>query len=581
MMDALPDDAFVMLDPAVEILDNDLAGYRLLCHGDGEVGMVVPPGEGLIEFVATLMENPVRVGTLRSTFDNQLLIETMLSSLSVYGLMHVTSEFAPSTEELARLRNLAAHKRKSLLRQFVVIDLDVPTSIEHLCARLNTGGHAPEVLFRCVRLEEHKLTLAELARLRQDGKVRMHNTVLETAFLTDNREICDSLLHLGASVKQIGVAWPTPSQHLRGLEEMTRNCVAVHVVMHPDLSILDAAVRAHVVAWVRLNFISGLYLQLEADLLWPAETVTADVSDELFLEVFNAVRALEEEIGDVMIATLPSDEVLLGKMERNPCFGELSELTKRFRLAYMRWRIPLLKSFEGENSWSQTPEAEEKLVRPEEDLLPNNPGLLQLQPGSLVVDVCGGLGRVARRLAPAVGQKGIVISIEMLRCLSDRARHFACQQQITNVHFRPGLAQRIPLPDGTVDAAVNEWTGGIWELGVGSAMIKEMTRVVRSNGRLAVTHRLVRIPLTQLGRLWVQYEEIYSWMRDAFLHPELTILTERIWGQIVPTLVGENATLWRRQYMPRLINPHDVTYDSDESPGAHADVFLTIVAQRR
>jgi len=37
-----------------------------------------------------------------------------------------------------------------------------------------------------------------------------------------------------------------------------------------------------------------------------------------------------------------------------------------------------------------------------------------------VVDVCGGLGRVARRLAPVVGQDGLVISIEMFRCLSDR-----------------------------------------------------------------------------------------------------------------------------------------------------------------
>ncbi|MGC2777506.1 MAG: methyltransferase domain-containing protein, partial [Bradyrhizobium sp.] len=228
----------------------------------------------------------------------------------------------------------------------------------------------------------------------------------------------------------------------------------------------------------------------------------------------------------------------------------------------------------------QTPEVEDKLVRASEDLLPNQPELLKLRPGSIVVDVCGGLGRVARRLSPAVGKDGLVISIEMFRCLSDRARRFACERDITNLQFRPGLAQRIPLPDASVDAAVNEWTGGIWELGMGPAMVQEMARVVRPGGRIAATHRLVQLQLSALGQPWVQYGRIYEWMREAFAQPELTIVTERIWGQIVPSLVGENATLWRKQYMPRLINPFDVTYRFDENPDTRADVYLTIIAQR-
>jgi len=138
-----------------------------------------------------------------------------------------------------------------------------------------------------------------------------------------------------------------------------------------------------------------------------------------------------------------------------------------------------------------------------------------------------------------------------------------------------------PLPDAAVDAAVNEWTGGIWELGIGPAMVKEMTRVVRPGGRIAVTHRLVQIPLAQLRQPWVQYEEIYNWMRGGFVHPELTIVAERVWGQIVPSLVGENAAHWRKQYMPRLINPNEVIYECDENPGVRADVYLTIIAHRQ
>jgi SAM-dependent methyltransferase len=576
-MRTLPNDAFVMLDPAVEMLEVEIAEYRLLCHSHIEVGMAVPPGEGLLEFVTALMGKPVSVDALREKFDDQQLLDKMLASLCLHGFIHVTSQAMPSIEELAHLRSIAEQTRKKTLRRSIVIDLDVPMSIEHLCAHLNTGENAPEVLLRCARLAEHKMTLAELARLRQVGTVRMHHTVLQTTDLTCDSEICQSLLRLGASVNLEGVPWPAPDHPISGLAEMTRNCVAVHALMTPDLSILDETVRARVLAWAGSVFISGLCLQLEADALWPA----ADVTEDTFISVFNAVRALEDEFGDVRIVNLPSDEVLLGNTASCSCPTQLTDLANRFRIAYLRWRIPFLKSCENNNTWSQTPEAEEKLVRAQEDLLPNHPELLLLRPGSFVVDVCGGLGRVARRLAPAVGQEGLIISIEMLRCLSDQARHFAYERNMTNLHFRPGLAQRIPLPDGTVDAAVNEWTGAIWELGIGPAMVKEMTRVVHPGGRIAVTHRLVRIPLTQLGQIWVQYEEIYNWMRDAFVHPELTIITERVWGQIVPSLVGENATLWRQQYVPRIINPYDVIYEYEDYPGAHADVYLTIIAQRQ
>ena len=47
----LPSDAFVILDPAVELLGVEVAGHRLLCHGHFEVGMAVPPGDGLTDFV--------------------------------------------------------------------------------------------------------------------------------------------------------------------------------------------------------------------------------------------------------------------------------------------------------------------------------------------------------------------------------------------------------------------------------------------------------------------------------------------------------------------------------------------------
>lgn len=574
-MHTLPNDAFVMLDPAVEVLQDEIDEYRLLCHSHFEVGMAVPPGESLLEFVTRLRGNPVSVKALRAEFDDQELIDSLLASLSQRGFVHVTSKSMPTITELAHLRSTAEQSCKKTLRRHVFIDLDVSGSIEHVLLCL-AQEIAPEVLLRCKRLAEHKGLLAELARLRQARAVRMHNTVVQTTDLACDREIYQSLIRLGASVNLEGLPWPAPDCLISGLAEMTGNCIPVHAVIAPDFSIFDKVARDRAIEWAGSVFISGLRLRLNVDSLWSADGVTEDE----FICVFNAVRALEHEFGDVAIISLPSDEVLLGNAASSLDHTQLSDLANRFRKAYLRWRIPFLKSYEADNTWSQIPEVEEKVVRSHEDLLPNHPDLLLLRPGSIVVDVCGGIGRVARRLAPAVGHDGLIVSIEMLRHLSDRARHFACEKNLTNLQFRTGLAQRIPLPDAVADAVVNEWTGGIWELGLGPKMVKEMTRVVRPGGRIAVTHRLVQIPLTKLGQPWIQYDEIYDWMHDAFVHPELTIITERVWGQIVPSLVGENATHWRKQYIPRLINPHNYIYEHDEQSGVRADVFLTIIAQR-
>lgn len=575
--DRLPDDAFVMLDPDVEVLEAEIAEHRLLSHGHFDVGMVVPPGEGLLAFVTAIAREPVQLGALRAQFDDQQMIDKMLAALRAHGFMHVMSQAKSSSEELAYLRSIAGQTRVQMLRQSIVFDLDAPTSVEDLLSRLGAEQYAPEVLLCCARLADHKRILAELARLRQVGTVRTHHIVVQTRQLSGDRELCRSLIHLGASVNLEGVPWPVPGRAIPGLDEMTRDCVAVHALMTPDLSILDDAVRERTLAWARSVYISGLCLRLEPEALWPAgNTEEAD-----FIAVFNAVRAIEDEFGDALIVNLPSDEVLLGNTASASAANRQSDFADRYRKSYLRWRLPLLKSCENDNSWSQIPEVEDKLVLAQEDLLPNHPELLLLRPGSVVVDVCGGLGRVARRLSPAVGEEGFVISIEMFRCLSDRARRFASERNVTNLHFRPGLAQRIPLPSATVDAAVNEWTGGIWELGLGPAMVREMARVVRPGGRIAVTHRLVQLHLASLGQPWVQYEEIYGWMRQAFVHPALTIVAERVWGQIVPSLVGENATNWRKQYMPRLINPFDLKYKYDESSDTRADVYLTIIAQRQ
>lgn len=555
----LSDDTFVMLDPAVEILGTEVDGCSLLCQTDLGVGMVVPPGEGLLDFVRSLTGKLVRIGVLREEYDDRKLIDEMLGSLISHGFAHLTPPESP----------LVARP----LRRAVVIDLDAIASIEELGALWSAGETAPEVLLRCSHLSNHTATLGELAHRRAAGTFRAHHVVVRVNDARCGLDARDFLVRLGAAVEIDGVEWPAPDGSVPGLAELARARIATHVIMAPGASILDENSRERCLAWFRSESVSGLCLRL----------APATIKEEEFAGVLNAVRALEIALGDVVVINMPGDEVLLGNTDSGWLSEETSETARPFRLAYLRWRIPLIKSLEGDCPWSQIPDAEDKWVRSAEDLLPNHPELLLLKQGSSIVDVCGGMGRVARRLAPAVGPDGIIISIELRRFLTERARRFAYEGNFTNLQFRPGRAERLPLPDNTVDAAVNEWTGAIWELGLGSTMVAEMARVVRPGGRIAVTHRLVQLRLDALNKPWVQYEQIYKWVRDAFRHPELTIVAELVWGQTVPSKGGENASLWVEQYMPRLINANDwiFPHEGPDQESSLADVYLTMVAERR
>ncbi len=288
MVHALPDDAWVMLDPSIEILADEVGGYRLLCHGYFDGGMAIPPSEGLLDFITALQGKPVQVSALRRTFDDGQLIDEMTASLLERGFLHETSEALPSDQKLAHLRAVARQTLSRMLRPSVAIDLDGELRLEDLCSRLKACEKAPELLMRCARLSEHKTVLGELASLRQAGTLQIYRAVVQTPELKADGELCLSLIRLGAAVHFEGVRWPTPEHTIPGLTEMTRRCVAVHAVMQPDLSLLDSAVRARVIGWAESACISGLCLQLDADALWPA----IDTTDDAFICVFKAVRAL-------------------------------------------------------------------------------------------------------------------------------------------------------------------------------------------------------------------------------------------------------------------------------------------------
>ena len=56
-----------------------------------------------------------------------------------------------------------------------------------------------------------------------------------------------------------------------------------------------------------------------------------------------------------------------------------------------------------------------------------------------------------------------------------------------------------------------------------------------------------------------------------------------LWLVLLPSKAGDNASLWAEQYLPRLVNSSERTYpyEDPDRETSHADVYLTLVAERR
>ena len=112
-----------------------------------------------------------------------------------------------------------------------------------------------------------------------------------------------------------------------------------------------------------------------------------------------------------------------------------------------------------------------------------NPFALRgLQPGERVVDVGSGAGLDSFLAANSVGPEGHVVGVEMTPEMLARAQRTAKQMHLTNVEFRDGLAEELPVEDGWADVVV---ANGVLNLVADKRLaFAEIRRVLRPGGTL-------------------------------------------------------------------------------------------------
>jgi ubiquinone/menaquinone biosynthesis C-methylase UbiE len=105
--------------------------------------------------------------------------------------------------------------------------------------------------------------------------------------------------------------------------------------------------------------------------------------------------------------------------------------------------------------------------------------------GSRVLDVCCGSGASALPAAERVGPEGFVLGIDLAEKLLELARTKAARRELGNTEFRVGDMLDLRLREAQFDAVVCVF--GIFFVPDMPAAIRELWRVIRTGGKLAIT----------------------------------------------------------------------------------------------
>lgn len=125
----------------------------------------------------------------------------------------------------------------------------------------------------------------------------------------------------------------------------------------------------------------------------------------------------------------------------------------------------------------------------------------EIRAGEHVVDVGCGAGIDSLIAAKMVGAAGRVIGVDMTPAMLMKARHGAAETQMSNVEFREGFAELLPVPDSWADVVISN--GVLNLMPDKAAALREMARVLKPGCRLQIGDILVQkaVPLSAKRRI--------------------------------------------------------------------------------